>query len=82
MDEKQARALVMFLTAGMKVVSSRLVLFLGLLMTFGLFVWAMIQPDVNRIVTAAVFMLGVFWPVIRTDAKQNEARQREVPQGE
>ncbi len=81
MDEKQARALVMFLTAGMKVVSSRLVLFLGLLMTFGLFVWAMIQPDANRIVTAAVFMLGVFWPVIRMDAKQSEARQQ-MTQGE
>jgi hypothetical protein len=79
MDEANARALVMFINAGMKVLSMRLVLVMSLLMTFGLFVWAMWLPTPERIAAASIFTLGVFLPALKSDFRQSA---QEVKQGE
>jgi hypothetical protein len=73
-EQQQARALILFIGAGMKVLSMRIVLVLALLMTFGLFVWAMCLPTSERILAATVFTLLVFLPAIRADFKQNEGK--------
>jgi hypothetical protein len=79
MEQEQMRALVMFIGAGMKVLSIRLTLLLTLAMTFALFVWAMYSPVYERITSAAIFTVLVFLPVIRADMRQNE---RSAVQGE
>lgn len=79
MDENQARTLVLFIGAGMKVLSARLVLLVTLGMTFALFVWAMYMPSPERIAAASIFTVLVFLPVIRADMRQNE---RQATQGE
>jgi hypothetical protein len=72
MDEKQVRAIMLFIAAGTKVLSARVVLMLALVMTFGLFVWAVYQPTPERIGAATLFALLVFLPSIKADSKQHE----------
>jgi hypothetical protein len=76
MDEKQVRAIMLFIAAGTKVLSARLVLMLALFMTFGLFVWAMYLPTPERIGAATLFTLLVFLPSIKADTKQHEATKQ------
>jgi hypothetical protein len=76
MDEKQVRAIMMFIAAGTKILSARVVLMLALFMTFGLFAWAMYLPTPERIAAATLFTLLVFLPSIKADSKQNEATKQ------
>ena len=77
MDDVNAKALVMFIGAGMRVLSARLILVAALLMVFGLFCWTMYWPTYERIATATLFSLLVFLPAIRADAKESEAKARQ-----
>ena len=74
MSGNEARAVLLFIGVGMKILSARIMLLLALLMTFGLFCWAMVLPDYNRIAAATIFTVLVFLPTIRADSKQNEAK--------
>jgi uncharacterized membrane protein YqjE len=69
MGEAQTKALILFIGAGMKVLSIRIILILSLCMTFALFVWAMYMPDRERIAAATIFTVLVFLPAIRADFK-------------
>lgn len=63
--------LLKFLASGTRVLSSRILLILTLLLTFGLFIWAMLQPTYERILTATIFAILVFLPIRAIDAKGN-----------
>lgn len=75
MDAEAAKAVILFISTGMRVLSARIVLLIVLCMTFGLFVWAMYLPTYERIATATIFTVLVFLPSIRADTKANEAKQ-------
>lgn len=75
MDEHQVKALMLFLNAGIKVMSARLVLLLSMLLSFALFAWVMAEPEPLRVAAATLFALLVFLPVVRLDQKQAEHRQ-------
>jgi hypothetical protein len=79
MDENQTRALILFIGAGVKVLSARLVLLVVVAMAFGLWCWAMFMDDQLRIISATLFTVLVFLPVLRADMRQNE---KDVPKGE
>lgn len=70
MNEEQTRMLIAYLSTGMKVLAVRVLLFLVVLMTFSLFVWAAYLPDVNRIAVAGMFGVLVFLPTLRHDFRQ------------
>ena len=74
MDEQQTKALILFIGAGMKVLSIRLVLLLALVMAFALYSWAMYWPTNERIAAATLFTVLVFLPAIRADMRQNETK--------
>lgn len=59
--------LLKIVTNGMRVLSTRIVMILTLLMTFALFGYAMWQPDYLRLACATAFALFVFLPVKRSD---------------
>ena len=75
MNEEQVRALMLFLNAGVKVLSARLILILTLFLGFSLFAWSMADPTHERIAIATLFSVLVFLPVIRADSKAVEARK-------
>jgi len=68
MNEKDIEFLLKTIASGMRILSTRLMLILTLLLTFGLFVWAMYQPDYWRIATATIFALAVFLPIRALDS--------------
>ena len=68
--ENDVKFLINFLASGTRVLSSRLLLILTLLMTFGLFIWCMIQPDYWRLGAATIFALMVFLPIRSIDSKE------------
>lgn len=72
MDSKDIEFLLKTIASGMRILSTRMMLILTLLLTFSLFVWAMYQPDYWRISTAAIFALAVFLPVRALDAKESK----------
>ena len=78
MDDLNAKALVMFIGAGMKVLSSRLVLLIALVMAFALFAWAMYLPGQERIAAATIFTVLVFLPAIRADSKASQQAKAET----
>lgn len=59
--------LLKIITTGMRVLSTRLILILTLLLTFVLFVWVLYQPDYFRLAAATIFALLVFIPVRALD---------------
>lgn len=69
MNEKDIEFLLKTIASGMRILSTRLLLILTLLLTFSLFVWAAYQPDYWRLGTATIFALAVFLPVRSLDAK-------------
>jgi|APFre7841882630_1041343.scaffolds.fasta_scaffold619025_1 hypothetical protein len=73
MNESQVKALLLFINAGTKVLSARVLLFVTLFLTFSLFCWALYLPGYERITTAVAFAVLVFLPVIRVDQKSNQA---------
>lgn len=80
MNDIQAKALVVFLNAGITVLSARIALFLSMILAFALFSWAMYQPDNLRVISATVFSVLVFLPIVKLEREQS--RSRSVVQGE
>lgn len=74
MNEAHARAALLFVMTGMRVLSARAVLLLTLLLVFGLFVWSMVDPTWPRIAAATIFAVLVFWPVVSIDRRQASDR--------
>ena len=68
MENNDVAFLLKFLATGTRVLSSRLLLFVTLMLTFSLFVWAMHSPDYFRIATASIFAIVIFLPVRALDA--------------
>ena len=75
MNELQVKALMMFINAGMKILSTRIILGITLLLVFSLFAWAMLEPTHERIGIATIFALFVFLPVIRADSRESETKK-------
>jgi hypothetical protein len=73
--------LLKFLNAGIRVLSSRLLLIVTLLLTFSLFAWTMIQPDYWRLATASIFAIAVFLPIRATDSKGASNAENTNPSG-
>ena len=67
MNEQDLAFLVKFITMGAKVLSARIATFVTLLITAGIFAWAMYAPDPYRATCAAGFALLVLWPILRLD---------------
>ena len=78
MDKNQL--LLLYISTGLRVLSARLVLLITLLLTFGLFAWAMALPNYERIGIASVFALLVFLPVIRLDSGHKKERAVVAPE--
>jgi len=74
MDERQIKVMMLYVSVGMRVLSSRLVLLISLALTFALFAWAMYLPDYNRIGCATIFALMVFLPACRVDSRMAAER--------
>lgn len=74
MNEAETKALILFIGAGMRVLSARIILLITLAMTFALFIWAMYCPTRESIITATIFTALVFLPSIRADGKANETK--------
>lgn len=75
MEENQVRSLLLFINAGVKILSARILLFVALLLTFSLFAFVMFAPTYERILLATIFAILVFLPVIRTDLKAIDSRK-------
>jgi hypothetical protein len=82
METDQLRAVMLFVTAGIRAFSARAVLLLTLLLSFTLFAWTMYQPTWERIAAATVFAVLVFLPVIRMDAGAKKDRSIVSPEGD
>lgn len=61
--------LLKFIANGTRVLSTRLLLLVTLLLTFGLFAWAMYDTTNLRLYTAAAFAVCVFLPILSMDKK-------------
>jgi len=70
-DEKveQAKFLLQFISAGIKVLSARAAMLLALTLTFFLFAWAMAQPDTWRFLGATIFAVLIFLPTVWLDMR-------------
>ena len=55
---------VALITLALQAVSARMLLFVAMAMTFGLFCWAMWMGTVLALGVAGTFAASVFWPVI------------------
>jgi hypothetical protein len=71
---EQAKMVLLYIHAGMRVLSARVVLLLAMLLTFGLFAWAMYLPGWERITAATIFAVLIFLPATRIDAAQSRDR--------
>jgi hypothetical protein len=81
-ESKQMQVLVLWISTGLKVLSARLVLLVTLAMVFGLFCWAMWNPNYFTIGCAALFAILVFLPIIKLDVKQGTDRSVINPEGD
>lgn len=82
MTEIDPRIAMLYISTGMKVLSARVLVVLGLLMVFALFVLAMWLPTWERIASAAGFALLVFWPLCKLDRSLSADRAIVAPEGE
>ena len=57
----------------LRALGQRVLTFVTLLMTFSLFVWAMYRAEILTSVIAAVFGLGVLWPVLYIGWKKGDS---------
>ena len=64
MNDADVRALMTYIKVGMLILSARIFALLAVLMTFGLFCWAMWQPSFDREILAGGFAFLVFLPVL------------------
>ena len=72
--DQQTQLLLLYIKVGVSVLSARLVLLLALVLSFGLFAWAMYLPTYERIGCATLFALLIFLPAVRLDARQSADR--------
>lgn len=72
MDGKDVEFLLKSVSMWMTILSTRMMLILTLLLTFGLFAWAMYLADYMHLATAAAFGLLVFLPIRALDAPKKE----------
>ena len=72
--DNQTQLLMLYIRVGLAVLSARLVLLLALVLSFGLFAWAMALPTYERIGCATLFALLIFLPAVRLDARQSADR--------
>lgn len=79
-EVQQARFLLQFLAAGIKVLSARFTMLLALILTFVLFLWAMSKATALPIVIATIFAILVFLPAVWLDVE--ERRNRAATKGE
>lgn len=80
MNGKEVEFLLRTVEMWMRILSTRTMLMLTLLLTFSLFVWTMYQPDYWRLASATIFAIAVFLPVRALDAqkeKSNASQNRE-----
>lgn len=61
----------------LRILAVRLVLILTLLLTFGLFAWAMAAPDVLRCMIAFTWGLTIFLPVLFAGGGAHHAAERQ-----
>lgn len=52
------------INVAMKILSVKILTLLALLMTFGLFSWAMVRDDVLHFAVAGAFGAGIFLPIL------------------
>jgi hypothetical protein len=72
--DNQTQLLLLYVRVGLSVLSARLVLLLALVLSFGLFAWAMALPTYERIGCATLFAVLIFLPAVRLDARQSADR--------
>lgn len=71
---KAAQLMALYISVGMRVLNSRAVLLIAMLLTFSLFVWTMYAPTWERIAAATIFAVLIFLPATRVDAAQSSDR--------
>ena len=79
-EAEQLRSVMLFINAGLKVLSVRIVMVLTLFMTFSLFAYVVYDPEWQRVAAATLFAVLVFFPVTRLDQKQ--AQNRAIVEGD
>lgn len=75
MDKIQApeiEAMVRFARAGLLALSERVLTLLGLIMSFSLAGWSMLEPTWQRGAIVAAFAILVYWPLVRLETKRKE----------
>lgn len=65
----EAEVLLNVIRIGMKVLSHRLLTILAMLLGFGLFVWAMLDPVNNRVVMCMGWLGLVYLPALFKESK-------------
>jgi hypothetical protein len=80
MDSKQMQVVMLWISTGLKVVTTRLVLLVALSMVFGLFCWALYWPTWERIACVTLFAILVYLPIVRIDNNQSKNRAIVNPQ--
>lgn len=75
MNDHDVAFLLKSISVLMKVLSTRLLLIVTLMLTFALFAWAAYIPDYWRLSVATIFALLVFLPVQRADSKQGASHE-------
>ncbi len=82
MTDIDPRIAMLFITTGMRVLATRVLVGLALMMTFALFAVALWLPTWERIAAGALFALLVLWPITRLDRKMSADRALVAPEGE
>jgi len=69
-DIEQVKFLLNFIQAGIKVLSARFMMLLSLVLTFGIFGYAICNPDGWRFGIATTFAVLVFLPTVFLEFKE------------
>lgn len=79
MSEDTARILLVYIGAGLRVLSARLALLLCIALMFALGCWCMWDPTWPRLATMGVWGLLVFLPVVSIDRGTKKERAMLAP---
>ena len=74
------QVVMLWISTGLKVVTTRLVLLVALSMVFGLFCWALYWPTWERIACVTLFAILVYLPIVKIDNNQSKNRAIVNPQ--
>jgi hypothetical protein len=73
MEEVEKAAYVLrFIQTGMRVLCARVMMMVSLVLTFGLFMYAMVNPDGLRFGMAGAFAVLVFMPTVYLDYRDKQ----------